>query len=166
MEIRTEKDIVHKLIEVVSKNGQLLLNLSPKSDGTFPENQKEVVTKIGRWLWTFGESIYETRPFVVFGEKTVGGQQVYFTRKGKNVYAIFLEWPGGNIDKLINDQEVSLKELNFKNLKGNVKSVKLLGLKGLEECPYKISDQQLAFTVKAKTRTPSEIAQVFRIELE
>lgn len=167
MTIRTEKDIVQKLIEVVSKNGQLLLNLSPKADGTFPEDQKQVVTKIGRWLWTFGESIYETRPFSVSGETTAGGQRVHYTRKGNQVYAIFLDWPGEIIgDKTMKDTPVRLKQLTAGSLKGKVKSVKLLGLKSLEECPFALTEQGLTLTVPQKTRVPSEIAQVFRIELQ
>jgi alpha-L-fucosidase len=167
MEIRTDKDIIQKLIEVVSKNGQLLLNLSPKADGTFPEDQKQVVTKIGRWLWTFGESIYETRPFSVAGETTAGGHRVHYTRKGNTVYAIFLDWPTEiKDDKVIKDTPVTLSQLTAGSLKGKVKSVKLLGLKSLEECPFNLTAQGLVLTIPQKTRVPSESAQVFRIELQ
>ena len=167
MEIRTDKDIIQKLIEVVSKNGQLLLNLSPKADGTFPEDQQQVVTKIGRWLWTFGESIYETRPFSVAGETTAGGKRVHYTRKNNTVYAIFLDWPAEiNGDKVIKDTPVTLTQLTNGSLKGKVKSVKLLGLKSLEECPFNLSSQGLVLTIPQKTRVPSESAQVFRIELQ
>lgn len=166
MQIRSGKDIVHKLIEIVSKNGQLLLNLSPKADGTIPDNQKEVVLEIGRWLWTFGEAIYETRPFSVFGETTKEGHQIYYTQKGKNIYAIFPEWPAGQGDKVENDKDVLLKQLSASGLKGKVKSVKLLGLKSLEECPFRSSAAGLSITIPAKTRVPSELAQVFRVEME
>jgi alpha-L-fucosidase len=167
MTIRTEKDIVQKLIEVVSLNGQLLLNLSPKADGTFPEDQKQVVTKIGRWLWTFGESIYDTRPFSVAGETTQGGHRVHYTRKGNLVYALFLDWPGEvKEDKTLKNTPVLLKQLTAGSLKGEVKSVKLLGLKSLEECPFSLTAQGLTLTIPQKTRVPSEIAQVFRIELQ
>jgi alpha-L-fucosidase len=159
MQIRTAQDIVHKLIEVVSKNGQLLLNLSPKADGTFPDDQKQVVSAIGRWLWTFGESIYETRPFVVYGETTPEGQRVYYTLKGKTVYAILLDWPG-------DDKTVQLRQLTKNNLKGNVRSVTLLGLKQLENIPFTVADPGLSITIPKKTRVPSEIAHVFRVEVE
>jgi alpha-L-fucosidase len=166
MEIRTEKDIVQKLIEVASMNGTLLLNLSPRADGTFPEDQKQVVTKIGRWLWTFGEGIYETRPFTVPGEKTAGGHRVHYTRKGKNVYAIFLDWPTEiQGDKTPKDTPVELRQLNAGSL-GKVKSVTLLGLKNLENTPFRQTAQGLTLTIPQKTRVPSEIAQVFRIELQ
>jgi alpha-L-fucosidase len=159
MQIRTSKDIVHKIIEVVSKNGQLLLNLSPTADGTIPENQKQVVFDVGRWLWSFGESIYETRPFDVHGEKTADGHEVFYTRKGKTVYAIFLNWPG-------DDKPIPLKELTKDRLKGKVKGVTLLGLKQLEVCTFTSTDSEVTFTIPKKTRIPSEIAHVFRIEVE
>ena len=166
MQIRTAKDIVHKLIEVVSKNGQLLLNLSPKADGTFPDDQKQVVYEVGRWLWTFGESIYETRPFNVFGETTAEGKRVYYTRNAKNIYAIFLDWPGGISDKVEEDISFTLKELNKTSVKSRIKSVNLLGLKNLEATPFEWKDNQLKISIPKKTRVPSEIAHVFRIELE
>lgn len=159
MELREPIDIIHTLIEVVSKNGQLLLNLSPKADGTIPDNQKQVVYEIGRWLWTFGEAIYETRPFVVYGETTAEGQQVFYTKHGKTVYAIFYEWPG-------DDRTVLLKQLYRRNLGGRVKAVTLLGLKKLESCPFKVASDALAITIPAGTRLPSALAQVFRIEVE
>jgi len=159
MEIRPAKEIIHTLIEVVSKNGQMLLNLSPKADGTFPDDQKEVVYKVGRWMWSFGEALYDTRPFTVFGETTQAKSRVYYTQKGKTVYAIFLDWPGDNV-------AVTLKQLTKKNLKGNVKAVQLLGLKNLVKCESQITENGLKFTVPVKTRVPSDIAYVFKIETE
>lgn len=166
MQIRSAKDIVHKLIEVVSKNGQLLLNLSPKSDGTIPDEQKQVVYEIGRWLWTFGESIYGTRPMKVFGETTASGKRVFYTQNQKNIYAIFLDWPGGNEDKLESDLNFTLKRINSSSIKGKIKAVNLLGLKNLEPTPFAIRINELSITIPKKTRVPSEIAHVFRIELE
>lgn len=159
MEIRDAKDIVHTLIEAVSRNGQLLLNLSPKSDGTIPDDQKQVVYEIGRWLWTFGESIFETRPFVVYGETSREGQHVFYTQKGKTIYAIFFEWPGDG-------KSVLLQQLTKNNLKGKVKSVTLLGLKKLEPCTFTATDKGVSLSIPAKTRIPSDVASVFKIETE
>ena len=169
MEIRTAKDIVQTLIEAVSRNGQLLLNLSPKSDGTIPDDQKQVVYGIGRWLWTFGESIYDTRPFAVFGEQAINqsegetrGENQYrvrYTQKGKTVYAIFLDWPGS-------DKTVLLKSLVAGKLPGKVRAVTLLGLKQLEPCTFNADATGLSITTGKKTRMPSDIAYVFKIETE
>src|SRR5699024_8957868 len=57
MELRPAKDILHSLIDVVSKNGVYLLNISPKADGTIPENQRSILLQIGQWLNKNGEAI-------------------------------------------------------------------------------------------------------------
>ncbi len=62
---------VYRIIENVSKNGNYLLNISPKADGTIPQEQQDVLLAIGHWLDVNGESIYSTRPWVKFGEGPV-----------------------------------------------------------------------------------------------
>jgi alpha-L-fucosidase len=59
---------VDKIIENTSKNGNLLLNISPKADGTIPQEQIDVLLAIGKWLDVNGEGIYATRPWVKYGE--------------------------------------------------------------------------------------------------
>jgi alpha-L-fucosidase len=100
--------IVHDLIDIVSKNGALLLNIGPRPDGTIPAPEEEILLEIGRWLALNGEAIYGTRPWKVYGEgptPVVGGsfadtkraaftaQDVRFTTKGDALYAILLGWP-------------------------------------------------------------------------
>jgi len=111
LKIKSTSELLHTLIDIVSKNGQLMLNISPKADGTIPNNQKQVLLSIGEWLEKYGEAIYETRPFVDFGEgpvrlrtggqfvKMEGGytaQDIRYTRRGDTIYAIVLGWPGEN----------------------------------------------------------------------
>ena len=102
--------IVHQLIDIVSKNGNLLLNIGPRSDGTIPEDVQQVLLEVGAWLNVNGEAIYGTRPWRVYGEgptKVVPGlfhdtdtanykpEDFRFTTKGDVLYAIGLAWPSG-----------------------------------------------------------------------
>lgn len=164
MELRSALDIIHHLIEVVSCNGQMLLNLSPKSDGTFPENQKKVVYEVGRWLWTFGDAIYETRPFNVPFETLQDGEKVYFTQKLSSVFVLTKKWVGG--DNKADAFSFTLKELASSKLNKKVISVELFGLKNIENCAFEQTENGLTIFVKAKVRLPSEIAQVFKVNVE
>jgi alpha-L-fucosidase len=169
MQIRSARNIIHKLIEIVSNNGTMVLNLSPKADGTFPRDQKDVIANVGVWLYSYGESIYGTRPFVVSKEITSEGFRVHYTRKGKNVYAIFLDWPTPikpDDNKSSEDKKLLLTKLTKQNLGGNVKAVNVLGLKELANCKFTSTNDGLSFTIPAKTRMPSDLAFAVRIELE
>ena len=64
---RDAKDIVHELVDVVSKNGNLLLNVTPRPDGTLDDDAVRVLRNIGDWMKVNSESIYETRPWLIYG---------------------------------------------------------------------------------------------------
>ncbi|MGE5734455.1 MAG: alpha-L-fucosidase, partial [Acidobacteriota bacterium] len=100
--------VVHQLIDIVSKNGNLLLNIGPRSDGTIPEEVQQVLLDVGAWLNVNGESIYGTRPWRIYGEgptKVAAGSfhdtdttrytadDFRFMTKGDALYAIGLAWP-------------------------------------------------------------------------
>ncbi len=65
---KESSSILADLIDVVSKNGALLLNIGPRPDGTIPEEERKILLEIGDWLKVNGEAIYGTRPYLVFGE--------------------------------------------------------------------------------------------------
>ncbi|UNK71388.1 alpha-L-fucosidase [Microbacterium sp. H1-D42] len=65
---KTQREIVSELVDVISKNGCLLLNVGPKADGTLPSEEAELLRGVGRWLDVNGEGVYGTRPWRVFGE--------------------------------------------------------------------------------------------------
>ena len=68
MKSRSAKAIVEMLMDIISKNGCLLLCVSPKPDGTIPEDQVETLLNIGKWLDINGEAVYDTRPWIISGE--------------------------------------------------------------------------------------------------
>jgi alpha-L-fucosidase len=68
-EYRDAKSLIDELVDVVSKNGNLLLNVGPKADGTIPDEARaKPVSRIGAWLETNGDAIYGSRPWLVYGE--------------------------------------------------------------------------------------------------
>ncbi|UKS24103.1 alpha-L-fucosidase [Paenibacillus sp. HWE-109] len=105
--------MLHSLIDRVSKNGNMLLNISPMADGTIPQAQKDILLGMGDYLKKFGESIYSTRPWTTYGEgpTSMGGgmfvtpvagtnTDIRFTRNKANntLYATVLGWPGSQLN--------------------------------------------------------------------
>jgi alpha-L-fucosidase len=106
------RDVIHWLIDTVSKNGTFILNVPGKPDGTIDSKEIAVLDRITDWMSVNGEAIYETRPWKVFGEgpdaidtgqfkgdsiRALGELDIRFTRSKDNkvVYAIALGWPAG-----------------------------------------------------------------------
>lgn len=87
------KDLVHLLADVVSKNGNLLLNVGPMADGTIPPEQAARLEGLGAWLKINGEAIFDTRPWQQAEGRTDGGLPVRFTQKDDALYAIVLGKP-------------------------------------------------------------------------
>ncbi|MBX6384856.1 MAG: alpha-L-fucosidase [Microbispora sp.] len=126
--------ILHSLIDRVSKNGTMLLNIAPMADGTIPSGQRSILLGIGDYLKRFGESIYATRAWETYGEgptqmgggsftepRAGTGADIRFTRSKDNtvLYATVLGWPGGTL-------HITTLGANRINL-SNLASVQLLG---------------------------------------
>ena len=95
-QVITPDKLVALLVDIVSKNGNLLLNVGPKSNGTISEIQMDRLHKLGSWLDVNGEAIFGSRPWVRPSSAAPDGTDVRFTRKGDSLYVVFLGRPAGN----------------------------------------------------------------------
>ena len=167
LKIKPAKWVIHDFIDIVSKNGQLLLNISPRADGTIPDDQRQVLARLGNWLQVNGDAIYETRPWVIYGEgpsqMKEGGhftqhvdytpQDIRFTTKGETLYAISLGTPKG---------ELTIKSLAeaSPHFKGQIMSVTTLN--GDHVQSWTRDADGLKVTLNADA--PEQVAYVFRVE--
>lgn len=173
LEIKPTSQVLHSLIDIVSKNGVLVLNISPKSDGTIPENQQAVLREMGRWLAAHGEAIYGTRPWKVYGEGPTdkiipegrfGGisdpkdgytfEDIRYTRSkdGRTLYVIALGWPGAG-------RVIIPESLEKNSITGTITGVSMIGSD--RPVSWKWQNERLALTTpKEKV---NDLAVVFKI---
>lgn len=165
----TAGQIVDNLVDIVSKNGTMMLNVGLRADGSLPETYRNELVKIGQWLKLNGEAIYDTRPFKVYGEGTfsieaAAGTKLYadnlyaytandirFTTKGNTIYVIVLAWPG-------NGCTIRVKSLGDREI-GSVKAVSFLATG--ESLGWKQEDQGLYITMPA--HPTGEYAYAFKV---
>jgi alpha-L-fucosidase len=86
-------ELVRSLVDIVSKNGNLLLNVGPMADGTIPDLQRDRLLGLGAWLDVNGEAIFETRPWLSAEGRCGDGTRVRFTQRENALYAVLLGTP-------------------------------------------------------------------------
>lgn len=86
-------ELIRMFVDIVSKNGNLLLNVGPMADGTIPELQRQRLEGLGDWLAVNGEAIFDTRPWLAAEGSASGGLPVRFTYKAGSLYATLLGHP-------------------------------------------------------------------------
>jgi alpha-L-fucosidase len=139
--------VIHEMIEVISRNGNFLVNIGPKADGTIPEPQVERLRAMGEWLAVNSDAIYGSRYWKVSGQEN---EHLAFTTKGKNLYAIKLVRPAA--------------PFTIEGTAGwgadRVKSVKLLGSEA--DIQWKMTPEGLRISPPAQLGT-SQYAWSFEI---
>lgn len=171
----SKKQVLHGFLDRISKNGNLLLNISPMPDGTIPQDQKDILLSMGAWLKKYGEAVYATRAWEKYGEGPTKmgaahgvfqapaegtAKDIRYTRSKDNskLYAILLGMDNGQKEILLN--ALSSDSIDLKNLKSveliNGSAGKYLSLsfkqtrEGLVVNLPQISFQDLAYVLRLK----------------
>ncbi|HRD57665.1 MAG TPA: alpha-L-fucosidase [Ferruginibacter sp.] len=143
----SSQQLIHELINTVSRGGNLLLNIGPAADGTIPVIMQQRLMDIGNWLKVNGEAIYETTtwdnaPLVT--KET----DLFFTKKQNNVFAITTKWK---------------KEIIIKNI-GRPKAVKLLGYNNVVKFTYANNTLRIQMPLLTPDVIPCQYSWTFKIE--
>lgn len=171
---KSAANVVKLLVDIVSKNGNLLLSVPLRAYGTFDEKEEKILKEFGAWMKINSEAIYDTRPWIVFGEGPIAesdialnaqgfnegaygvatSKEIRFTQKGKNLYAVALAWP--------DDRKIMIKSLSLSSsiYSGKIKKVELLGYGKVN-----FSQTSQGLTVELPDSQLNDIAPVLKIKL-
>ena len=169
---KSAASVVKLLVDIVSKNGNLLLSVPLRADGTFDEKEEVILNDLGDWMAVNKEGIIDTRPWKVFGEGPIAessvpinaqgfnegtynratSKEIRFTQTDKNLYAIVLAWP--------EEKQVIIKSLaaGSEQYPGKISRIDLLGY---GKVTFTRTDQGLIINMPDKR--VNEIAPVFKI---
>ncbi|MEM9914013.1 MAG: alpha-L-fucosidase [Planctomycetota bacterium] len=168
--LKSPTRVVHDLVDIVSKNGNMLLNVGPRPDGTIPPEAEGILLALGDWLAVNGEAIYSSRVWHRFGEGPTAVEaghfserkdqdftprDVRYTTKPNTLYAICLGWPG---------RTARLRALATGTGLGpdNIRSVRMLGVDG----PLDWRQDHEALHVGLPDRRPCDHAYALALDLK
>ena len=175
IKIRPWEEVLRMLIDIVSKNGTFLLNLSPTADGTISQDQQNVLLSIGEWLGKYGEAIYDTRNWYIYGQNVMkesergfssnrdflnvkyNSNDIRYTTKENVIYATMFGVPKA-------EQEILLEAFASQHTSkfGKIKNIELLGSANPVE--WTLVDGGLI--LKVTPQMPDMAANVFKITTE
>ncbi|WOH39488.1 alpha-L-fucosidase [Thalassotalea fonticola] len=160
--------VIDKFIDIVSKNGNLLLNIPIKADGTLDQRATTTLEEMGEWMTANGEGIYGSRPWYLFGEGKVNeidhkaqkspytSKDIRFTTKGDTIYAYVLQWPGAG-------KTLRIRNITEGNMRiGLVENVTMLG----SNTKIKWSAEPDGLEIIMPKKPASEFAHGFKINFK
>ncbi len=165
---KSAREVIHLLVDIVSKNGNLLLNIPVRGDGSIDEKEISVLEGIASWMDVNSESIFNTRPWKVFGEGPaaeavnpvnaqgfnegkvkITSKDIRFNQNGNILYVTVMGTP---------EENIIVKNLAKRT---KIKSISLLG--SAEKVKWKQNEERLE--IVKPTTNPNEIALVYKISL-
>ncbi len=163
---KTPKRVIDMLVDIVSRNGNLMLNFPLPNSGALDDQELKILDELTRWMAVNGEGIYGTRPWKVFGDgpvatapaasrssfnernrKDLTADEVRFTTKGSTLYAFVMGWPE--------------KQAQIKPVVQKVKNVVLLGFRGR----LKWTQDEKGLTVQMPDQKPCDHAIALKIAI-
>ena len=169
---KTAGQVIQMLIDIVSKNGNLMLSIPIRGDGTIDEDEQRIVEGIGSWMGSNGEGIFATRPWRVYGEgpsvtspapkgqfggardvRPYTSEDIRFTAKGDVLYAFAMAWPENG--------KLTIKTLarGSADFPREVARVELLGARG----PLVFAHDASGLVVNVPAAKPDDYAHALRI---
>lgn len=160
--------VIHTLCDVVSKNGNLMVSVPMRGDGTIDAKEERIVTDIGDWMGRYGDAIHGSRPWKIYGEGPTGGgsglfsesgpesrytaRDVRYVTRGGNLHALVLGWPDDNVARL------TLLGRRNPTMPGEVTRVTLPG--DATPLSFRRTDNAIEVTLPERARHPIGVALV------